>query len=429
MKLQIENWIDNNGFSKNVNILFYDSIICYKSGANRASLLFSYLAFLTILKERIIGGVKPPLFEQGEWENIILKLQNDDLWEASVFDATQQQEKINQETNKRKKDPIFNINENLRLQIKYWKDRRNDCAHYKDNIIDTFNVESFWAFIQSNMHKISIEGGKQSLINKISNHFDSTITPPDKDITPLIREVEYSVERTNLKDFWHTLLNSDEWNYELNRKKHELISRSLEVNNDIVNESLISIIKNNDNHLSFFLSNHPDKILRFNFTPEEIRKIWKKKLVNFNDILGIYSTLLRNGLIPQNEIAEANKTVISTIKEYSPSNIDNQLLTQHGFLDQFKEEILYNENFCGKKSYNWVNAKADIISGVIKNYSADIDIAKRLVEHYTQLENSDWLLERLNYIFSDNSQMKTDYKIILQANNCEIPAKLKKYFE
>ena len=76
MRLHIENWIYKNDFSENVNVLFKDSITCYKAGANRASLLFSYLAFMTILKERIIEGVKPNLFPQGEWDKIILKLHN-----------------------------------------------------------------------------------------------------------------------------------------------------------------------------------------------------------------------------------------------------------------------------------------------------------------------------------------------------------------
>src|SRR5690554_4054611 len=126
MKLPIEQWIDKNGFSENVNSLFRDSIVCYKAGANRASLLFSYLAFITILKERIIAGTKPNLIKEEVWDKLISNLQDEDLWEAIVFDATQQREKIDQATKERKRDPVFNINENLRLQIKYRKDRRSE---------------------------------------------------------------------------------------------------------------------------------------------------------------------------------------------------------------------------------------------------------------------------------------------------------------
>ncbi|HMM03580.1 MULTISPECIES: hypothetical protein [unclassified Dysgonomonas] len=428
MKLRIENWIENNNFSEDVNVLFTDAVTCYKARANRASLLFSYLAFLTILKERIIEGTKPNLFPQGEWDKLISKLQNEDLWEANVFDATQQQEKIDQATKQRIKDPIFSLNDNLRLQIKYWKDRRNDCAHYKDNIIDTFHIENFWAFMESNMSKITIEGGMQSLINKIYKHFDPTITPPDKDITPLIQEVEYSVERSKLKHFWETLLNNGEWDFDLSKRKQELISKSLEVNKDFVNDSLIAIVKANKFYLKDFLSNHTDKILRFNFNEEEVRKFWKTQLPSCNNILGLYTSFLRNGLIPQNEIAEANRTIISAIREYSPTINEHQILLGNGFLNTFKEEVLNNSSFVGYKSYLWVNDRADIISGVIKNYPPDNDIINRLVEHYNQRDNSDWLLERFNNIFIEGSTITNEYKSILQSNNVEIPEKLKKYF-
>ena len=428
MKLRIENWIENNNFSEDVNVLFTDAVTCYKARANRASLLFSYLAFLTILKERIIEGTKPNLFPQGEWDKLISKLQNEDLWEANVFDATQQQEKIDQATKQRIKDPIFSLNDNLRLQIKYWKDRRNDCAHYKDNIIDTFHIENFWAFMESNMSKITIEGGMQSLINKIYKHFDPTITPPDKDITPLIQEVEYSVERSKLKHFWETLLNNGEWDFDLSKRKQELISKSLEVNRDFVNDSLIAIVKANKFYLKDFLSNHTDKVLRFNFNEEEVRKFWKTQLPSCNNILGLYTSFLRNGLIPQNEIAEANRTIISAIREYSPTINEHQILLGNGFLNTFKEEVLNNSSFVGYKSYLWVNDRADIISGVIKNYPPDNDIINRLVEHYNQRDNSDWLLERFNNIFIEGSTITNEYKSILQSNNVEIPEKLKKYF-
>lgn len=428
MKLRIENWIANNNFSEDVNILFKDAVTCYKAGANRASLLFSYLAFLTILKERIIDGVKPTLISQGEWNNIISKLQNEDLWEANVFDAIQRQGKIDQSSKLRIKDPIFNINENLRLQIKYWKDRRNDCAHYKDNIIDTSHVETFWTFIESNMSKITIEGGMQSLINKIYRHFDPTITPPDKDITTLIREVEFSVERSKLKYFWETLLDNGPSNFDLSQRKQELISKSLEVNKDFVNDNLISIVKSNKYYLKDFLSNHPDKVLRFNFTEEEIRTFWKTQLTSCNNILGLYTSFLRNGLIPSGEIEEANKTILNSLSDYSPAANDHQVLAGNGFLNVFKQEILDNSSFIGRKSYLWVNDKAGIISGIVKNYPPDENIIMRLVEHYNQRDNSNWLLERFNNIFIVDHPISIAYKSILQSKNVPIPEILNKYF-
>ena len=190
----------------------------------------------------------------------------------------------------------------------------------------------------------------------------------------------------------------------------------------------ISIVKANKFYLKDFLSNHTDKVLRFNFNEEEVRKFWKTQLPSCNNILGLYTSFLRNGLIPQNEIAEANRTIISAIREYSPTINEHQILLGNGFLNTFKEEVLNNSSFVGYKSYLWVNDRADIISGVIKNYPPDNDIINRLVEHYNQRDNSDWLLERFNNIFIEGSTITNEYKSILQSNNVEIPEKLKKYF-
>jgi hypothetical protein len=428
MKLHIEQWIESIDFSENIKILFKDSIICYKSGANRASLLFSYLAFMTILKERIIGGAKPNLFPQGEWDLIISKLQNEDLWEASIFDSTQQKEKIDQTTKARTKDPVFNINDNLRIQIKYWKDRRNDCAHYKDNIIDTYHVESFWAFIESNLSKITIEGGMQSLLNKIHRHFDPTFTPPNKEITELVKEIESSVESVKMKNFWELLLVDNNWTHELSPSKQKLINKSLEVNSDFVNQSLIEILKSNQNYLNDFLSNQPEEILRFNFSKEEVRKFWKTQLKRCDNILGIYTSFLRNGLIPKNEVTEANKVVINLLREYSPSDIEQQILKSHKFLDAFKSEIIENSNFIGFKSYLWVNEKADIIAGFIEHFPADKDIISKLCVHYASNYNSEWLLNRLDNILVRGNQLTEDYKAIITTENLSIPDSLNKYF-
>ncbi len=246
MKLYIENWIDDNKYTENVCTLFKDAITSYKSGAYRPSLLFSYLGFMTILKERIISSNKPNLFPQCQWDSIIKKVLNEDTWEAAVFDATQQQGQFDQTTKVCTKDPVFNLNDNIRIQIKYWKDRRNDCAHYKDNIIDTYHVESFWAFIKSNLPKITIEGGVQSLLNKISKHFDPTLTPPNKDITQLVKEVESSIETKKLKEFWNLLLDNSQYYNDLSLNKQNFANRSFEVNTDHVNQYLVEILKNNN---------------------------------------------------------------------------------------------------------------------------------------------------------------------------------------
>jgi hypothetical protein len=122
MKLLFERWSEEQNFSIKANNLFQESFICYKNNAYRASLLFSYLGFLTHIKEVIIKTPPPASLKPGRWTNLLANLQNDDTWEKAVY------EEITNSSN-----PIFNIKEDLRLQVKYWKDRRNDAAHFKSN--------------------------------------------------------------------------------------------------------------------------------------------------------------------------------------------------------------------------------------------------------------------------------------------------------
>lgn len=183
--------------------LFNESLLCYSIKANRASLLFSYLAFLTIIKEIIISSKKPDDIGQSRWDQIIKELNNEDKWEKRVFE-----ELTNSST------PIFNISESIRQQIKFWKDRRNDCAHFKENEINNTHVEIFWSFLESNLSKITIEGGKLNLLKKIVTHFDETKTPPDADYKPLLKEIDNAIDISESESFFkelHDILNHSLW--------------------------------------------------------------------------------------------------------------------------------------------------------------------------------------------------------------------------
>ena len=101
MKIAFESWIREKDHGLNVMKLFEESFTCYRNSAYRASLLFSHLAFLTIIKELIIKSDAPPELKTGRWTKLIQDLNDDDRWEKEVFEQL-----INS------KAPIFNISEN-----------------------------------------------------------------------------------------------------------------------------------------------------------------------------------------------------------------------------------------------------------------------------------------------------------------------------
>lgn len=85
MNLSFENWIYNQGFSKDSTALFEESIKCYRVGAYRGAYMLSYVAFLVVIKERLLKSEKPDGVSEGEWEHGVLKfLRDDDVWEETV---------------------------------------------------------------------------------------------------------------------------------------------------------------------------------------------------------------------------------------------------------------------------------------------------------------------------------------------------------
>jgi hypothetical protein len=426
MKLKIDEWIENNKFSKDVNVLLKDSTLCYKAEAYRASLLFSYLGFMTILKERVIKAKKPQYYQETDWNKLILELKNEDKWEQAIFDSTQQKVKIDQSTKAIIKDAVFSIKDDLREQIKYWKNRRNDCAHYKENNIDYFHIESFWAFMESNLPKTTIEGGLNSLINKIKDHFNPLLTSPDEDFTHLLKDIEHSVDTSELNDFWDLFIIPIDYDIRLSAARKLFLKESFRINSEKVTESIKNRLINNIYYLIDFLDTYPEEIIKFNFSKQEVRKLWSNDLQKSNNPIGIYTSLLRNVMIPKNEIKDANIKILSYLKEYSPKPIEQEILENNNFLDAFKSEILNNSNFIRYKSYLWVNERADIISGFIKHYPADIDILNKLLEHYSLSNNSDWLIERLNKILLPNNNLTEKYRNLIHNN--DIPENLKIYF-
>lgn len=70
MKLRFEDWIKANKFPASIEEILDDAVICYKNNVSRAALLLSYIAFMNILRNRILLSRRPNLFPDGEWRQL-----------------------------------------------------------------------------------------------------------------------------------------------------------------------------------------------------------------------------------------------------------------------------------------------------------------------------------------------------------------------
>jgi hypothetical protein len=415
MKLPFEEWISQKKYSKNVSTLFDEAFVCYRNAAYKASLLFSYLAFLTIIKEVIITSSKPAIVPQRRWEDIIKRLQNDDSWEKAVYE-----ELINNSS------PVFNINDSIRQQIKYWKDRRNDCAHFKSNDIESHHTEAFWSFIRSNLLKITIEGGAENLLNKFEKHFDQTFTPPDSDVSPLVREIDGTIDLLELPGFWPALLTRiDLLGFVFFGESDftKVVNRVFECCAERVRESLADFLKSNKYDL-YIISIYPDKINQLNYNPTEIRQIWRTRIwENKSNVFSIYGALLRNSLIPASEIQEANAYVIAKGTDCYPHDEPTHLaLAGNGFGDVLFEIAVHSQRLADW--FNWVNPRVDLLAYYLEKYTLREETVEVICEMYGRPKYSYWLAERLTRIFAKNSQKKMEFIEIATRNGYSIPQEL-----
>lgn len=160
MKLQIENWADEN-LTGNAKELFKEAVICFKAGAYRSSFLMSYLAFKLTIRERVIDGRKPDEISEGCWDNAIIKpLKNDDCWEEQMNKLVDSVASTPKEIGR-----VFRFTniDRMKNRYVYWKNIRNSCAHAKAEHISSATVEQFWNYMQDDMPEYYVLGGKTYL--------------------------------------------------------------------------------------------------------------------------------------------------------------------------------------------------------------------------------------------------------------------------
>ncbi|MED3602441.1 hypothetical protein P4472_10950 [Bacillus subtilis] len=350
MKLEIEKWLEKQNFSREITNLFEESITCYKASAYRASLLFSYLGFQSIIKERILKSEKPTNINEGQWETIKRKLRNDDTWDNEVRDCI------------KRNSPntiLFNITEDLRQQAAYWTYRRNDCAHSKPNTINYSHVESFWLFLFSNLSKFVVEGGVNALLQKIDKYFDLNFTSEKTNFSNLIDEVPFAVNVEEMDYFLNELENifnehDTDYPFIYSSRIISFLSELIKLESSY-SEKTIEFIKRDELALEEnILGTHPEHITLFYNDKESVRNFWRTKLPNMKSFkFVILSALLRNGLL-ENEKEEAFDFFIRNIYAMRitlPNEVVHDL-KQHGYFERYKK-LVFTDGLIN--NFDWGN--------------------------------------------------------------------------
>lgn len=184
-----EIFLKNPNFNK-VQALLRESFETYTIGAYRSTYLTSYLAFFSQIRENILNYQKNPykqiikkkaeetdaafdLRVKNKWEKLITDLNNEDIWEKSLFDALNE----GHETN------ILRFTNNDRTSLMFFRNQRNSAAHVKAGSTTASMVQTLWEFMESYSKKIIVGGGKETfleLLETLGRFYDVGEIPEDR---------------------------------------------------------------------------------------------------------------------------------------------------------------------------------------------------------------------------------------------------------
>lgn len=303
MKTPFELWLDKQAVHQLPQSLFRESVVCYKAGAYRSAMIMSYLALQNIIRQRVLQASKPSNIDEHKWHSYLSGLRNDDKWDETALNTVQAEAE---------KNTTFNLSKDLREQYMYWKNRRNDAAHTKNNEINQSHVEMFWVFVMSNLSKFVVIGSEQEIINKIKDHFDINKTAPSKSYQYLVDEIPFAINIAKASDFFSLLDRALKSNNLALSRRISFQNNLLSIRQDIATEASVFIVSDFDLIVEILKQDHSKSSF---FTEASfIRELWKKHIIDecSKPELSLLIYFINN-LIPDEQVTEARNKLVNSL--------------------------------------------------------------------------------------------------------------------
>lgn len=214
---------------------------------------------------------------------------------------------------KKSSDTVFLISADLKEELKYWRRKRNACAHSKKEKISYPHVESFWLFIESNLHKFVVNGGKEDLMHKLRLHFDPKYTKPNESHAEFVQALPLVLDNpdnlpTFLKEIDTMFKENRRYPYikEQNGPFYQFWKDVSCANNDTTRSAFIKFITSDTHIFIRFITIYPEKLLSCKHEKQLIREFWNELIFtdeakNSPNFWQIVCAMLENNLIDPEE--------------------------------------------------------------------------------------------------------------------------------
>lgn len=316
-----------------------DAIRCYRNGIARPALMLSYIAFIQAVRDNLLKSDMPKGFNEPRWKACMSKLRQENAWDEQVISCIKC----------RDKPPYFELTDSLRDDVCYWRNRRNDCAHYKDSEITLSHVAAFWVFIMDNYNKFTPIGSLMQSVNDYKRHYNVSITPKGTSTEVIFKRLCLAIKTED--DLLLFLKETDScMQYEEQvQLLHDLLM------NERHKDKVISLLIGKLKQVKMYLALKPaDVSVVLGNNPEMTRKFWYEDFQLFASCANVYVEMLRAKMIPQGEIKESLEMFLKHEYKRGAFNVDSpeyfNVLKENGLYDIFIEEYLSKDFVCNNPS-------------------------------------------------------------------------------
>lgn len=417
MKLEFEKWVENQKFSNSSNTLFEEAFQSFKGGAYKASLLFSYLGFLNVIKQRILASDVPEGFKEEKYEKIKNGLRDNENWDSNVFDCL-----------KRNTGLIFVLSESIKRELFYWRDRRNDCAHFKNEKIEYYHTESFWSFLQSNLDKFNVKGSQEKLILDFQDFFDESLTSSRESIEPLIKQIYNSIPVQELPVFFQRIKDEFIGVYidNLTFQSVYIFSEILKKGSSELKLELNNYLKSLDNEFLYeLLSTFPEIVQIIDFKEKFYRWLWYEKINKSMNDYNLYTSILSKGIISSEDLVESHMRIAERSKKLDPFERNFIDLQRSGYYEYLEGKIFPEDGFF---NFNEPNSYKSAIIHCLKYRQLTNRKVKSLLCTFDNRYYPIQLYDSLIFLLNNNPVLKQKIQITIDNEGYKVPDALSEVF-
>lgn len=389
-----------------VQEMFKESEKCFKVEAYRAALLFAFSAFLKVLSRKIIEYGKPDSVTEGEWNDTCAKLTSDDSLEEHVLKCIQSRD-----------NKYFLINQSLKDQITSWKNLRNACAHWKDELIDEYTVENFYSFILFNQYKFSLKTSAENAVKELLSFLDSNVYQSDTTLEKKVKSLPYLLADNDIDNFCNLLMGS--YYYRITDNIVEIINSIMIFSPEKYKESFIKYFHTNIRQASELIEKNNHLLTLIFSGDRDFESLLKSDDCYYKNRQMIASLLKKKGLLTNSLLQIFFNTLYNEDEcaihaDYSDLIPDCSFL----FLEKVRKgNLVYTD-------YGTINSKSDLIYQLLSCRTIDSEIID-IWNKFFEGANYSWHLEeRFGYKEDKRKKYNKDILDFANANNITLNTRL-----